>query len=86
MGEATKIELKVPTMMPKVITHANGRMTGPPSRRSANVAPTAVPPVNAVRGSVSFTDRLSVSWSDCFRFLCRFSRTRSKMMIVSLSE
>ena len=68
------------------MTHANGRITSPAKNSSASVAASAVACVSTERGSVSFTERLSVSYSGSRRFLRRFSRTRSKMMIVSLSE
>ena len=86
IGDATYTELNVPVTMPNAITHANGRITSPAKKSSASVAASAVACVRTERGSVSFTDRLSVSYSGSRRFLRRFSRTRSKMMIVSLRE
>ena len=50
-------------MMPKVRTHANGRMTSPPKISSARRQARVVEPVITVRGSVSFTDWLSRSYS-----------------------
>src|ERR1019366_9234254 len=68
------------------MTHANGRITSPAKKSSASVAASAVACVRTERGSVSFTDRLSVSYSGSRRVFRRVSRTRSKMMIVSFRE
>jgi len=80
------MELKVPVKIPNAITHANGRITSPAKMSNASVAASVVAWVRTDRGSVSLIDLLSVSYNDSFRCLRRFSRTRSKMMIVSLSE
>ena len=51
-GDATKIDEKVPTMMPNVITSANGLITSPAKNDSTNAVASVVPPVRIVRGSV----------------------------------
>jgi hypothetical protein len=85
-GEAMKIDEKVPVKIPKNMITAKGRTTSPPKiARAARVA-SAVPPVSTVRGSVSFTERLSTSPSGGPRRPRRFSLTRSKITMVSLSE
>ena len=81
-----KIEEKVPTTTPKSITSAKGRTTVPPSTERAMRLPSAVEPVKTVRGKVSLIDRLRIETNPSFWCSFRFSRTRSKMMIVSLSE
>src|SRR6266540_2259875 len=85
-GAATYTELNVPVTIPNAITHANGRMTSPAKSSSASVAAKAVACVSTERGNVSLIDRFRVSRRDSLRPFRRFSRTRSKMMIVSLSE
>jgi hypothetical protein len=80
------MELKVPVTIPKAITQAKGRITSPANNNNASVAAKAVAWVRIDRGSVSLIDRLSVSYRVSFLPFRRFSRTRSKMMIVSLSE
>src|ERR1017187_2560622 len=60
IGDATYTELNVPVMMPNAMTHANGRITSPAKKSSASVAASAVACVRTERGSVSFTERLSV--------------------------
>ena len=69
-----------------VITSANGRSTSPARNTRASVVAIVVPCVSTERGSVSLIDRFRISYRFCRRNLRRFSRTRSKMMIVSLSE
>ena len=80
------MELNVPVKIPNVITQANGRITSPAKISSASVAARVVACVRIERGSVSLIERLSVSYSGSPRCFFRFSRTRSKMMIVSFSE
>ena len=72
--------------MANVITSANGRNTSPASSTSAMVVAIVVPWVSTERGSVSLIDRFKISYRFWRRYLRRFSRTRSKMMIVSFSE
>ena len=86
IGDGDIDRAECPVTIPNAITHANGRMTSPAKNNSASVAANAVAWVITERGSVSLTERLSVSYSGSCRFLRRFSRTRSKMMIVSFSE
>src|SRR5690242_18908633 len=68
------------------MTSANGRSTSPARSTSAMVVAIVVPCVSTERGSVSLIDRLRISYRFWRRNLRRFSRTRSKMMIVSFSE
>ena len=81
-----KIEEKVPVMMPNVITIAKPRSTSPPRMTHASVAATVVPDVTTVRGSVSLILRLRISYRFFRLNLCRFSRTRSNVTIVSFTE
>ncbi len=75
------------TKTPNAMTHANGRMTSPATNRSASVAARVVAWVKTERGSVSLMDRSRMADRlTLFPAFLRFSRTRSKMMIVSLAE
>src|SRR6476620_4097914 len=56
-GDATKIDENVPTMMPNVITSANGLITSPAKNDSTSAVASVVPPVRIVRGNVSLIDR-----------------------------
>jgi hypothetical protein len=85
-GDATKIDENVPTMIPNVITRANGLMTSPAKNDRNSAVARVVPPVRIVRGSVSFIDRLRIVASERFPRDFRFSRMRSKITIVSFSE
>ena len=76
----------MPTTTPNSMMSANGRTTSPPSAAIAIRLPSAVLPVSTVRGNVSLTERLSTLANPSCLALCRFSRTRSKITIVSLSE
>ena len=76
----------MPVTIPKAMTQANGRITSPAKKSSERVAARTVAWVSTDRGNVSLIERLSVSYRVSFRPFRRFSRTRSKMMIVSLSE
>src|SRR2546427_694099 len=67
-------------------THADGRNASPARNPMAGVVAVVVPWVSTERGSVSLIERFRTSYRFCRRNLRRFSRTRSKMMIVSLSE
>src|SRR6266566_2445414 len=67
-------------------TEPGGRSASPASSTSAMVVAMVVPCVSTERGSVSLIERFRISYRFWRRNLCRFSRTRSKMMIVSLSE
>ena len=80
------MELNVPVNTPNAMIHENGRITSPAKISSASVAASTVACVSTERGSVSLIERFSTSYSDSFRCFFRFSRTRSKMMIVSFSE
>ena len=80
------MEENVPVNTPKNMTSANGRMTSPPNRDSASSEDSVVPWVSTLRGSVSLIERLRICSKVSFLCFFRFSRTRSKMMIVSLSE
>src|SRR6266480_3895083 len=62
------------------------RASSPANRTSAIVVAMVVPCVSTERGSVSLIERFRISYRFWRRNLRRFSRTRSKMMIVSLSE
>ncbi len=86
IGAATYIELNVPVKIPNAITIANGRITSPPRTSSAITDDRDRACVMTERGSVSLIDLLSVTYSDSLRRLCRFSRTRSKMITVSFIE
>ena len=85
-GDAMKIEENVPVKTPKNITSANGRITSPPRIASAASVESVVPCVSTLRGSVSLIARLSTVANVTPRIFRRSSRTRSKMMMVSLSE
>src|SRR4051794_33178650 len=85
-GDATKIDENVPTMIPNVITRANGLMTSPAKNERKSAVARVVPPVRIVRGNVSLIDRLRIVASERFPRAFRFSRTRSKITIVSFSE
>ena len=80
------MELNVPVNTPNAMIHENGRMTSPAKNSSDSVAANTVACVSTDRGNVSLIERLSTSRSDSLRCFFKFSRTRSKMMIVSLSE
>src|SRR6266700_1300687 len=62
------------------------RATSPARKTSAIVVAIVVPCVSTERGSVSLIDRFRISYRFWRRNLRRFSRTRSKMMIVSFKE
>ena len=61
-------------------------MTSPANNSRASVAAVVVACVRIERGSVSLIAVLSVSYNGSLRPLRRSSRTRSKMIMVSLSE
>ena len=71
---------------PKNMTRAKGRITSPPKIASAMSVASVVPWVSTLRGRVSLIERLSTVSNRSFLYFFRFSRTRSKMMIVSFSE
>jgi hypothetical protein len=73
-------------MIPNAITQANGRITSPAKISSDTVAARTVTWVSTERGRVSLIERLRVSYRVSFLPFRRFSRTRSKMMMVSFSE
>ena len=68
------------------IVNANPRSTSPPKKYSASTVNSVVPDVMIVRLSVWLTDSLTVVSSDSRRLVRRFSRIRSKMTMVSLTE
>ena len=74
-------------MMPTTIVNAKPCSTSPPKRNSASAVSSAVPDVMIVRPSVwlidDVDDVIAASRGASPR---RFSRTRSKMTIVSLVE
>ena len=73
-------------MMPTTIVNAKPCSTSPPKKNSASEVSSAVPDVMTVRPSVWFTDALITSNIESRRIDRRFSRTRSKITIVSLVE
>src|SRR2546422_486384 len=62
------------------------RIAPPASSTRAIVVAMVVPWVSTERGSVSLIERFRISYRFWRRNLRRFSRTRSKMMIVSFNE
>ena len=72
--------------MPTTIVNAKPWRTSPPKKNRASAVRSAVPDVMIVRLSVWFTDALITSRSESRRIDRRFSRTRSKITIVSLVE
>src|SRR5213075_371122 len=62
-GDATKIDENVPTMIPNVITSANGLITSPAKNDNTSAVASVVPPVSIVRGSVSLIERFNSSAS-----------------------
>src|SRR5439155_1715051 len=72
--------------MANVMTSAKGRSTSPASSTSATVVAIVVPWVSTERGSVSLIERLRISYRFWRRYLRRFSRTRSKMMMGGRAE
>ena len=86
MAAATNTLEYVPVMMPTIIVNANPCSTSPPNRNSAIADSSAVPAVMTVRPSVWLIAMLMTSFSDSRRIFRMFSRTRSKMTMVSLVE
>ena len=72
--------------MPTSIVNANPSSASPPNRNRDSTARNVVPAVMSVRESVWFTLVLTTCSSDSRRMDRRFSRTRSKMTIVSFTE
>ena len=73
-------------MMPTTIVNAKPCSTSPPKKNSASDDSSAVPEVMIVRPSVWLMATLMTVSSESRRMLRRFSRTRSKITIVSLVE
>ena len=73
-------------MMPTTMVNANPCSTSPPKKNKASAVSSAVPEVITVRPSVWFTEALMISGMESRRIERRFSRTRSKITIVSLVE
>ena len=73
-------------MMPTSIVNAKPSSTSPPNRYSASTARNVVPAVMIVRLSVWLTLSLTTFSSESRRLLRMFSRTRSKMTMVSFTE
>ena len=76
----------VPLMMPTIIVNAKPSSASPPNRYSATTDRNVVPAVMIVRPSVWLTLRLTTFSSGSRRIALRFSRTRSKMTMVSFTE
>ena len=76
----------VPLMMPTIIAKANPRSTSPPNRYSATTDRNVTPDVMTVRPSVWLTLRFTTLSSGSRRSSRAFSRTRSKMTMVSFTE
>ena len=72
--------------MPNSSTNERPRSTSPPSRKSASTASSVVPAVMIVRDRVSLMPSLITCASGSRFGLRMFSRTRSKMTTVSLTE
>src|SRR3989442_1155637 len=68
------------------LTRARQHRIAAASSTSAIVVAMVVPWVSTERGSVSLIERFRISYRFWRRNLRRFSRTRSKMMIVSFNE
>ena len=85
-GAATKIDEKVPTMIPIIIGKLNSAITDPPKKYIANRAIIVATTVRIVRDSVSLIDKLMISVIDILLFLATFSRMRSKITMVSFME
>ena len=77
---------KVPVKIANVITSANGRMTSPPKITRASVADMVVPCVRIDTRQRLVDRQVQDAVEVRRRYLRRFSRTRSKMMMVSFSE
>ena len=73
-------------MMPTSIVNAKPSSTSPPNRYSDSTARNVVPAVMMVRLSVWLTLWLTTFSSESRRLLRRFSRTRSKITMVSFTE
>jgi hypothetical protein len=76
----------VPLTIPTSIVNANPRSASPPNRKIDSTDRKVVPAVMIVRESVWFTLSLTILSSGSRRRERRFSRTRSKMTIVSFTE
>ena len=76
----------VPVMMPTIIVNAKPFSTSPPNRYSDTTLSSVVPAVMMVRPSVWLIDVFMMSQIESRRMSFRFSRTRSKMTMVSLVE
>ena len=81
------MELNVPMTMPKVSTHANGRITSPPKISSASEQASVVD-ARHHRARQRLVDRLveQVVQRDLLATFLRFSRTRSKITTLSFIE
>ena len=76
----------VPAMTPTSRAKAKPRMTSPPSRRSDTMTISVRPDVRMVRLRVWLRLSLTTDGKSSHRRLRMFSRTRSKMTIVSFRE
>ena len=73
-------------MMPTIIVKANPFSTSPPKKNSAMTDSSVRPPVIMVRSSIWLTAALTTLAMLSRRIERMFSRTRSKMTIVSFIE
>src|SRR5690348_551821 len=76
----------VPTTTPMTIAKAKLRSTCPPKMKSRNTVRKVSPLVRMVRESVWLMERLTMAGSGSRRISRRFSRTRSKITMVSFIE
>jgi len=76
----------VPIDNPKSNIVANSFKPSPPIMYKANTAKSVVSRVSNVLDIVCVMDLSITSIKACFVVICKFSRTRSKIMMVSLTE
>ena len=82
-GAAMKIDEYAPDTMPTISANAKSFSVAPPNRNSETTGSNVMKDVASDRLIVSHSDTFVIVANDERRMIGMFSRTRSKMMIVS---